>query len=121
MELKEIYELETSEDSEATTSKEISCFRDQPTINIKEKNISLSSKSKRRCVFNKQWLNDPKYASFLRECRTDKYSDHYSICKSDFSIANGGVYLINSHIEHVLMYNVVLLFNCIVFNREFMN
>ena len=37
--------------------------------------------------------------AFLRECRTNKYFAHCSICKSDFSIANGGAYLFNRHIE----------------------
>ncbi|CAF4554531.1 unnamed protein product, partial [Rotaria magnacalcarata] len=58
-----------------------------------------SSKSKRRCIFNQQWLKDPKYAPFLRECRANKYFAHCSICKSNFSLSNGGVYLINRHIE----------------------
>ncbi|CAF1046010.1 unnamed protein product [Rotaria magnacalcarata] len=58
------YEIEISDDSEATTTTtdvESSSFRDKPATNIKEKKIS-SSKSKRRCIFNQQWLKDPKYA-----------------------------------------------------------
>ncbi|CAF5193030.1 unnamed protein product, partial [Rotaria magnacalcarata] len=96
------YEIEISDDSEATTTTttdvESSSFRDKPATNIKEKKIS-SSKSKRRCIFNQQWLKDPKYAPFLRECRANKYFAHCSICKSNFSLSNGGVYLINRHIE----------------------
>jgi hypothetical protein len=101
MELNEDCEIEISEDSEseatATTGEESSSFRDKPATDIKKK-VS-SSKSKRRCIFNQQWLKDPKYALFLRECQTNKYFAHCSICKSNFSIANGGIYLVNRHIE----------------------
>ncbi|CAF4522290.1 unnamed protein product, partial [Rotaria magnacalcarata] len=64
-----------------TTDVESSSFRDKPATNIKEKKIS-SSKSKRRCIFNQQWLKDPKYAPFLRECRANKYFAHCSISRS---------------------------------------
>jgi hypothetical protein len=92
-------EIEISEDSEATatTGGESSSFRDKSTTNIKKK-IS-SSKSKRRCIFNQEWLKDSKYAASLRKCQANKYFAHCSICKSDFSISNGGIYLVNHHIE----------------------
>ncbi len=44
-------------------------------------------------------MKDPKYAAFLRECRTNKHFAYCAICKSEFSISNGGIYLINRHIE----------------------
>ncbi|CAF3261149.1 unnamed protein product [Rotaria sp. Silwood2] len=46
-------------------------------------------------------MKDPKYARFLQECKTNPHFAHCSICKSDFSIANGGTYLINRHIEQI--------------------
>jgi hypothetical protein len=98
MELNKDDEIEISEDSEATTGEESHSFRDKPTTNIKEKKIS-SSKSKGRCIFNQQRLKDPKYAAFLREYQVNKYYAHCSICKSNFSISNGDIYLINRHIE----------------------
>ena len=64
---------------------------------IKEKLIF--SKSTGSCIFNQQWLTDRKYASFLRKCHANKHFARCSICKSDFSIANGVTYLINRHIE----------------------
>lgn len=58
-----------------------------------------SSTSKRKCIFNQQWLKDPTYEQFLRKCPANKHFAHCSICKSDFSIANGGTYLLNRHME----------------------
>ncbi|CAF2823934.1 unnamed protein product [Rotaria sp. Silwood2] len=100
MGLNKVFEIEVSDDSEATTAggEEDLGLQNKPTTGIKGKIIS-SSKSKRRCTFNQKWLKDLKYAVFIRECRTNKYSAHCSICKSDFSISNGDVYLINHHIE----------------------
>ncbi|CAF4429554.1 unnamed protein product, partial [Rotaria sp. Silwood2] len=100
MALNKVFEIEVSDDSEATTAggEEDLGLQNKPTTGIKGKIIS-SSKSKRRCTFNQKWLKDLKYAVFIRECRTNKYSAHCSICKSDFSISNGDVYLINHHIE----------------------
>ncbi|CAF4474433.1 unnamed protein product, partial [Rotaria magnacalcarata] len=69
------YEIEISDDSEATTTTtdvESSSFRDKPATNIKEKKSVHP---------------------------TNEYFAHCSICKSNFSISNGGVYLINRHIE----------------------
>ncbi|CAM4758191.1 unnamed protein product [Rotaria magnacalcarata] len=79
------YEIEISDDSEATTATttdvESSSFRDKPAI--------LISKKKNQLIQVKKML----------ECRANKYFAHCSICKSNFSISNGGVYLINRHIE----------------------
>ena len=109
MELNKNYEIELCEDSEPTTPDEESNtnFRDKPTTNIninKKTDLSKSkskskSKLKRRCFFKKTWLKDPKYSTFLKECQTNKYLAHCSICKSNFSIANGGTYLINRHVD----------------------
>ncbi|CAF5037864.1 unnamed protein product, partial [Rotaria sp. Silwood1] len=71
------------------------------TTKTKETNTS-SSKTKRLSVFKKQWIKDSKYAGFLQECKTSPYLAHCSICKSDFSIGNGGTYLINRHLEQAI-------------------
>ena len=97
-------EFKDSEPTTATTTFDEECFdsdsSDQSTTTkIKERKKTSSSKSKRKCVFNQQWLKDPKYTPFLRRCSANKHFAHCSICKSDFSIANGGNYLINRHIE----------------------
>ena len=92
------------EDPEVTTSattfaEECSDSPHQTTTtNAKNRKTSLS-KSKRTCIFNQQWLKDFNYAQFLRKCHANKHFTHCSIRKSDFSIANGGTYLINRHIE----------------------
>ncbi|CAM4901961.1 unnamed protein product [Rotaria socialis] len=60
---------------------------------------TISSKSKRYCKFNKEWIKISKYASFLQERRSDSSLAHCCVCKSNFSIANGGKYLIDRHLE----------------------
>ncbi|CAF1655930.1 unnamed protein product, partial [Adineta ricciae] len=67
--------------------------------NRAEKKGKSSSKPKRFCKFNKEWIKNPQYTSFLQEYRSDSSLAHCSICKSNFSIANGGLYLINRHRE----------------------
>ncbi len=105
MELNENNEVQISEESEmeitttTTVNKSSNSLKNSIVNNKQTKNISSSSKTKRRCTFNKNWLKDPKYSTFLRECRTNSRLAHCSICKSNFSIANGGVYLINRHAE----------------------
>jgi hypothetical protein len=104
MELNEVNEIQTSEESEVetttTTLNTSPSFLTKSAVNNKQKKkINLSSKSKRHCTFNKNWLKDPRFSSFLTECRTNPCLAHCSICKSNFSIANGGVYLVNRHAE----------------------
>jgi len=63
-------ELQASEESEGeiiTTSNKCSSSLEKSTINNKQEKISSSSKSKRKCTFNKNWLKDSKYSPFLRE------------------------------------------------------
>ncbi len=67
--------------------------------NVERKSSNFSPKSKRYCKFNKEWIKISKYASFPQEYRTDPSLAHCSICKSNFSIANGGKYLIDRHLE----------------------
>ncbi|CAF3498405.1 unnamed protein product [Rotaria socialis] len=60
-------EIEISEESEPEAATEKSfCSTIKSTTEAKEKNNS-SSKTKRLCVFKKQWIKDPKYAGFLQE------------------------------------------------------
>ncbi|CAF3384175.1 unnamed protein product [Rotaria sp. Silwood2] len=60
---------------------------------------TISSKLKRYCKFNKESIKISKYASFLQECQSDSSFAHCCVCKSNFSIANGGKYLIDRHLE----------------------
>ena len=101
MELNEDLEVECSEpeDPEATTFDEEYSDPSHRTTTTNTEKKTTSSKSKRKCVFNQEWLRDPKYTQFLRKCHSNKHFAHCSICKSAFSIANGGTYLINRHIE----------------------
>ncbi len=83
----------------AITSKEASSSISRLSSNVERKSLNSSSKSKRYCKFKKEWIKISKYGSFLQECRTDSSLAHCSMCKSNFSIANGGKYLIDRHLE----------------------
>jgi hypothetical protein len=85
--------------SENTTSVETSSSISILSTNAVEKKSYYSRDSKRYCKFNRDWAKIPKYASFLQECRTNSSLAHCSICKSNFSVANGGKYLIDRHVE----------------------
>ena len=96
-----VNEIQISEEFEAETAAEKSFYSTiNSTAKTKEKNNSLSKrKTKCHSVFKKQWVKDPKYTSFLQECKTSPYLAHCSICKSDFSIGNRRTYFINRHLE----------------------
>lgn len=76
-----------------------SVSKSKSSIIVGKNSLKSSLNSKRYCKFNKDWLKVSKYESFLQECRTDSSLAHCSICKSNFSSANGGKYLIDRHIE----------------------
>jgi len=84
---------------ETIVSKENSSSMSKLSSNVERNSLKSSSKSKRYCKFNKEWIKILKYSSFLQECRADSSLAHCSICKSNFSIANGGKYLIDRHLE----------------------
>ena len=89
----------TLEFEKTIASKETSSSISKLSFNAEKKSLNSSSKSKRYCKFNKEWIKISKYASFLQECRTDSSLAHCSLCKSNFLIANGGKYLIDRHLE----------------------
>jgi hypothetical protein len=97
--------LEGNDDSmelelnKTTASNETSSSMPRLSSSVRKKPSNSYSKSKRYCKFKKEWIKISKYASFLQECRTDSSLAHCSICKSNFSIANGGKYLIDRHLE----------------------
>lgn len=104
-----------------TRSKENSSSMLRLSCNKKRKSLDSSLKSKRYCKFNKEWIKISKYASFLQECRTDSSLAHCSICKSNFSIANGGKYLIDRHLEqasHKRLATVEAKNKCNLFSRQ---
>ncbi|CAF2940433.1 unnamed protein product [Rotaria sp. Silwood2] len=92
--------FESEPETTTTTTEEFSSSIERLSTDTQQKPKS-ASKSKRVSVFKKQWIKDPKYARFLQECKTNPHFSHCSICKSDFSIANGGTCLINRHIEQI--------------------
>ncbi|GBN74705.1 hypothetical protein AVEN_224456-1 [Araneus ventricosus] len=47
--------------------------------------------------FKQEWLEIPEYASWLRECQTNKYSAMYLLCNSAFSLGNMGKQALTSH------------------------
>ncbi|CAF4252336.1 unnamed protein product [Rotaria sordida] len=49
--------------------------------------------------FKKEWLLNPRYSSFLKECKTDQTKALCIICNLQFSIQNSGVGDVNSHMK----------------------
>ena len=90
------------EKTPTSTRRETSSSMSMSSPSVKRKSSNSPSKSKRFCKFNKEWMKLSTYASFLQECRTDSSLAHCSICKSNFSIANGGKYLIDRHLEQAI-------------------
>jgi hypothetical protein len=97
----EIQMCEVSEREATTTTTEQSNNSVVKSDTNKERCKKPPSKSKRVSILKKQWIKDPKYARFLQESKANSYFAHCSVCKSDFYIANGGIYMINRHIDQV--------------------
>ena len=58
----------TPEFEKTITSKEMASSISKLSFNAEKKSLDSSSKSKRYCKFNKEWIKISKYASFLQEC-----------------------------------------------------
>ena len=97
--IEEENDLTNCELDKTITPKETSSSMSSVPSTVEKKSLNSLLKSKRYCKFNKEWIKISKYALFLRECQTSSSFAHCSICKSNFSIANGGKYLIDRHLE----------------------
>jgi hypothetical protein len=47
--------------------------------------------------FKKEWSSDPKYSSFLKECKNDATKALCIVCNIQFSIQNSGITDVNNH------------------------
>ncbi|CAF1427499.1 unnamed protein product [Rotaria magnacalcarata] len=97
--IEEENDLTECELEKTITPKETASSMSRVPSTVEKKSLNSLLKSKRYCKFNKEWIKISKYASFLQECRTNSSFAHCSICKSNFSIANGGKYLIDRYLE----------------------
>jgi hypothetical protein len=67
-------EIRISDDSESSTTTNEQSLNLEHEIVVKPKKKKIKSlTSKRLCTFNKEWLKDPIYENFLRQCQTSKY------------------------------------------------
>jgi hypothetical protein len=70
--------------------------------NSKSKTSSSSSDTTNKrylSKFRREWLSNPKYSSFLKECKNDTTRALCTICNIQFSIQNSGITDINNHIK----------------------
>lgn len=56
-----------------------------------------AEKKRKKGVFNPQWKNDSKYASFLKECRSDCTKAMCIACNEQFSVHFGGKNDVDRH------------------------
>jgi hypothetical protein len=52
-----------------------------------------------KCVFNEDWLAEPKYKLWLQKAVGDKHKASCKICKKTFDIGNMGSAGVDSHMK----------------------
>ena len=77
-------------DTQSTSCKNKSKFTTTSSSSVNVTNRYISK-------FKKQWLSNPKYSSFLKECKNDQTKALCCICNVQFSIQNSGITDINTH------------------------
>ncbi|CAF4077806.1 unnamed protein product [Rotaria sordida] len=60
---------------------------------------SINANKRYISKFKKEWLSNPRYSSFLKECKTDQTKALCIICNIQFSIQNSGIGDVNSHMK----------------------
>ncbi|GBN02756.1 Kinesin-like protein unc-104 [Araneus ventricosus] len=66
-------------------------------VRNKKKRYSKTMAPSFKTSFKQEWLEIPEYASWLRECQTNKYSAMCLLCNSAFSLSNMGKQALTSH------------------------
>lgn len=70
------------------------------TRNLTASQGSSSNSNKRyQSKFRKEWLSNPLFSTFLRECKSDSRKALCITCNVQFSIQNSGLGDINHHIQ----------------------
>ena len=62
---------------------------------LRRKKYSIMGK----CVFNRKWLTDQKYKSWVREFKSDKHSVICCLCIKIIDLGKIGEYAVNSHMK----------------------
>ncbi|CAF4011889.1 unnamed protein product [Rotaria sordida] len=60
---------------------------------------SINANKRYISKFKKEWLSNPRYSSFLKECKTDQTKALCIICNIQFSIHDSGIGDVNSHMK----------------------
>ncbi|CAF1405669.1 unnamed protein product [Adineta ricciae] len=63
------------------------------------KSMEVLGEKKKKGVFNRQWIVDTKFTSFLRECNSDSTKAICIACNDQFSIHHGGKNDIERHMK----------------------
>ena len=80
----------TNSASSLSNSKFTTTISSPSSVNVTKRYISK---------FKKEWLSNPKYSSFLKECKYDQTKALCCICNVQFSIQNSGVTDVNAHMK----------------------
>ena len=58
----------------------------------------MSKKKKDKCIFNENWLVDPRFKSWLKRLE-NKWTAYCKFCKKKFDISNMGISALTSHLS----------------------
>ncbi|CAF1937723.1 unnamed protein product [Rotaria magnacalcarata] len=101
--LKENIEPNASEESKNNASSNLLQKNSKSTnapISPSSSSSSCITTSKRySSKFKKEWLSNPQYSAFLKECKNDSSKALCFICNVQFSIHNSGITDINNHMK----------------------
>ncbi len=70
-----------------------------PTSKVAASSSSVKDNKRYSSKFNKDWLSNPNFSKFLRECKNDPTKALCIFCNIKFSIQNSGIGDINRHIQ----------------------
>lgn len=95
----EICEITTSSKENIAPQAESNVINDNLKPNTSSALSSRTVPKRYQSKFKKEWLSDPQYSSFLKECKRDATKALCITCNVAFSIQNSGITDINNHMK----------------------
>ena len=93
---------DSSESSRATPEQNVPSISSlSSSSSVSQKRSLFKSNKRYQSKFKKEWLSNPRFSAFLRECKSDPAKALCCICNIQFSIQISGSGDINHHIETI--------------------